>query len=165
MWSFNRRGFLSITGLGLLSACGFTPVYRQGSAASSLANQMDISVVEGRFGFELRERLIERYGSADSSARYDLRFELSITQTELVINDEAEITRYNLTGISNYQITSRATGQPVFTDVVKTVTAYSATSATFPTTVAERDANIRLARALADLMVTRLSITAKDWAE
>jgi LPS-assembly lipoprotein len=121
-------------------------------------------VVEGRYGFELRERLIERYNAPDGGARYNLVFDLDIEETELVVNDEAEITRYNLTGTSTYLVEDRTSGQVVFSDEVKTVTAYSATSATFPTTVAERDANIRLARALADLMVTRMAITAKDWA-
>lgn len=165
MWLYSRRTFLTGAGLGLLSACGFTPVYQEGSAAAALASQMNIDVVEGRFGYELRERLIERYGPADSGAKFGLTFDLSIVETELVVNDDAEITRYALSGTANYLVRNRSTGLVLHEDTVKTVTAYSATSATFPTTIAERDANIRLARALADLMVTRMSITAGDWAE
>jgi LPS-assembly lipoprotein len=164
MWLYSRRAFLSTAGLGLLSACGFSPVYQQGSAASGLARQMAVGVVEGRYGFELRERLIERYGSADADARFALTFDLTIDETELVVNEEAEITRYALSGTVAYEVRNRATGELLHKDLVRTVTAYSATSATFPTTIAERDANVRLVRALADLMVTRLSITANGWA-
>lgn len=164
MWLCNRRTFLSGAGLGLLSACGFTPVYKQGGAASGLFNQMTFTVVEGRFGFELRERLIERLGMAAPDARYRLTFDLDIESRDLVVNEAADIVRYNLTGVANYTVADRATNTLLFRDKVKSLTAYSATADTYPTTVAERAANIRLVRSLADLMVTRLSVTVQDWA-
>jgi LPS-assembly lipoprotein len=155
---------LSGAGLSLLSACGFTPVYRQGGAAAGLFNQMTVPVVEGRFGFELRERLIERLGPAAPDARYRLAFDLDIESRDLVVNEVADIIRYNLTGVADFTVTERRTNALLFRDKVKSLTAYSATSDTYPTTVAERAANIRLVRSLADLMVTRLSVTAQDWA-
>lgn len=164
MWLCNRRTFLGGAGLGLLSACGFSPVYKQGSAASGLFNQMNIPVVEGRFGFELRERLIERLGTAAPDARYRLTFQLKIESRDLVVNEAADIVRYNLTGVADFTVTDRATNALLYRDKVKSLTAYSTTSDTYPTTVAERAANIRLVRSLADLMVTRMSVTAQDWA-
>ncbi len=164
MWLCNRRTFLGGAGLGLLSACGFTPVYKQGGAASGLFNQMTFTVVEGRFGFELRERLIERLGMAAPDARYRLTFDLDIESRDLVVNETKDVIRYNLTGVAKYSVTDRTTNALLFRDTVKSLTAYSATSDTYPTTVAERAANIRLVRSLADLMVARLSITAQDWA-
>ena len=63
MWSYSRRKCLTTAGLslgaGALTGCGFSPVYKDGTAASNLFNQVQIGVVRGRFGFELRERLIE----------------------------------------------------------------------------------------------------------
>lgn len=164
MWLCNRRTFLGGAGLGLLSACGFTPVYKQDGAASGLFNQMTFTVVEGRFGFELRERLIERLGMAAPDARYRLTFDLDIESRDLVVNETKDVIRYNLTGVAKYSVTDRTTNALLFRDTVKSLTAYSATSDTYPTTVAERAANIRLVRSLADLMVARLSITAQDWA-
>jgi LPS-assembly lipoprotein len=150
--------------LGLLSACGFSPVYKQGSAASGLFNQMTFPVVEGRFDFELRERLIERLGTAAPDARYRLSFDMEIESRDLVVNEASDIIRYNLTSVANFTVTDRATNALLFRDEVKSLTAYSTTSDTYPTTVAERAANIRLVRSLADLMVTRMSVTAQDWA-
>lgn len=164
MWLCSRRIFLGGAGLGLLSACGFSPVYKQGGAASGLFNQMTVTMVEGRFGFELRERLIERLGQAAPDARYRLTFDLKIVSRDLVVNEAADIIRYNLTGVANFSVADRATNALLYRDTVKSLTAYSATSDTYPTTVAERAANIRLARSLADLMVTRMSVTAQDWA-
>lgn len=164
MWWCSRRAFLGSAGAGLLSGCGFTPVYRQGGAASGLFNQIAVTPVEGRFGFELRERLIERLGAAAPDARYLLSFDLDIASRDLVVNEAADIIRYNLTGVAKFSVSGRTGDAVLFRDRVKSVTAYSATSDTYPTTVAERAANIRLVRSLADLMVTRLSITAQDWA-
>ena len=164
MWLCNRRAFLGGAGLSLLSACGFSPVYKQGGAAAGLFNQMTVPVVEGRFGFELRERLIERLGAAAPDARYRLSFDLEIESRNLVVNEVSDIIRYNLTGVANFSVADRATNALLYRDKVKSLTAYSATSDTYPTTVAERAANIRLVRSLADLMVTRMSVTAQDWA-
>jgi len=163
MWSCSRRRFLAGAGLGLLSGCGFSPVYRQGGAASALFNQVRVVKVDGRFGFELRERLIERFGVPVADPLYRLTFDLTIESRDLVINEKDEVIRYNLTGVANFTVTDRATNAQRLRDTVKTITAYSATSDTYPTSVAERDANIRLARALADLIVQRMSITAQDW--
>jgi LPS-assembly lipoprotein len=164
MWLCDRRHFLSGAGVSLLSACGFTPVYKQGGAASGLFNQIAFGVVEGRYGYELRERLIARLGAAGADARYRLTYELKIESRDLVVSETQDIIRYNLTGVADYTVADSATGETLFRDSVRALTAYSATSDTYPTTVAERDANIRLARTLADLMVTRLSVTAGDWA-
>ena len=46
---------------------------------------------------------------------------------------------------------------------VSAFAAYSATASAFATSVAERDAKVRLAHALADRIATRLSATAGDW--
>ena len=164
MWLCNRRTFLGGAGLGLLSACGVSPVDKQGSAAAGLVNQRTFPVVEGRFDFELRERLIERLGAAAPDARYRLSFDLDIESRDLVVSEAADIIRYNLTGVANFTVADRATNALLYRDKVKSLTAYSTTSDTYPTTVAERAANIRLVRSLADLMVTRMSVTAQDWA-
>ena len=162
---FNRRHILLAAGATpLLAACGFEPVYKEGSVAAGLRGQIAISVLEGRNGFEMRERLEERLGFAADDAKYLLEYTLEVTSEDLTVSTDAEITRFNLEGLSEFTITDRITGAQVFSDSVRSFTAYSATSETYPTRVAEKDANIRLAQALAELMVTRLSITAKDWA-
>ena len=148
-----------------MSACGFEPVYKEGSVAADLKGQIALSVLEGRNGFEMRERLEERLGFADTGAKYLLTYTLTVTSEDLTVSEDAEITRFNLEGVSNFKIEDRMTGEHVFADSVKSFTAYSATSETFPTSVAKQDANNRLAQSLAELIVNRLSITAKDWAK
>ena len=56
-----------------------------------------------------------------------------------------------------------ASKKVIYTNTIVSNTAYSATAGTYPTAIAERDANVRLSRDMADKIVTLLLITAKDW--
>jgi LPS-assembly lipoprotein len=154
---------LLLAGILLLGGCGFQPLYGTGKAATEVRGDISIDVVRGHNAFELRERLEERLGASGPGSRYALGFTLRITSSGLGVSDAAEITRYNLTGIAEYTVRDLTTGTVAFKDRVKSFTAYSATSETYPTRIAERDANVRMARSLADLMATRIATTAQDW--
>jgi hypothetical protein len=58
-----------------------------------------------------------------------------------------------------------ASKKVIYTNTIVSNTAYSATAGTYPTAIAERDANVRLSRDMADKIVTLLLISAKDWIE
>ncbi|MCP5075515.1 MAG: hypothetical protein GY947_19765 [Rhodobacteraceae bacterium] len=160
---FSRRKFLALSAVAFVGACGFEPVYKTGSAANDLRGKIAIDLVRGRNGFELRERLEERLGRAADSAPYVLTFKLKVTQTGLAVTADEGTTRFNLTGVVDFTIRNSASGEIVLQDQVKNFTAFSSTAATYPTRVAELDANVRLAQALAEQMATRIAITAKDW--
>ena len=157
---FSRRWIL--LALLPLAACGFEPVYGTGTAASNMLGQIEIQVVKGRNGFELRDRLIERLGSAGSAAPYALSFKTTIISDDLTISDDKDVTRFTLEGVTQFRVVSKDSQTVVYDDTVTSNTAYSATSGTYATSIAERDANIRLSRDLADKIVTLLSITAKQ---
>lgn len=165
MLSSRRRYLLAGLAALLVSGCGFAPVYGPDQSATKLANAIDVEVLEGRYAFAFRERLQDRFGRGGPSAPYLLRYQLVIEEEELVINSEEEITRYNLAGAVAYRILSRDTGAVLFRDRVTGLAAYSATAETFPTRVAQQDANIRLVESLAEQIVTRLAITSQDWME
>ncbi|WP_284377792.1 LPS assembly lipoprotein LptE [Amylibacter marinus] len=143
--------------------CGFEPVYGEKSSASALLGQVDIQVQNSRNSFEFRDRLIERLGRGDASAPYYLTYEFGITSDDLVISDSDNVTRYTLSGVTRYKILERASNTVVFTDKVASNTAYSATSGTYQTSVAERDAHVRLVWDMAEKIATRISIVAPDW--
>jgi LPS-assembly lipoprotein len=164
MLLFNRRGFLALAGFASLSACGFQPVYKKGSAATNLQGRIEIDLVKGRNGFELRERLEDRLGFADADAPYVLTFKLTLTESGIAVTKDKGTTRTNLKGVADFTIRRKDTQQIVYKDSVRNVTAFGLTSATYPSSVAERDANIRMAKALADQIATRIAITANGWA-
>lgn len=156
-----RAALLSLTAL---AACGFQPVYRQGGAAVALRNQIAIDVVKGRNGFELREQLENRLGRANADAPYVLTFRLAIQESGLAVTEDEGTTRENLQGTVQFTVRRFDSGDIVFQDAVRNITAYSTTSETFPSAVARTDANVRLSRALADQIAERIAVTAGSWA-
>jgi LPS-assembly lipoprotein len=161
MLLFKRRWVLAA--LLPLAACGFEPVYGTGKSATEMLGQIQVQVVKGRNAFEMRDRLIERLGSANGDARYLLSYTSTVTSEDLTISEDNDVTRYTLQGETKFRMIDITSKQIVYENAVISNTAYSATSGTFPTSIAERDANVRLSRDMADKIVTLLSITAKDW--
>lgn len=162
---YNRRKVAAAIAMSLaMGGCGFTPIYSEGSKASGLRGKIEFTAGKGRESFEMRERLIERFGFTNDP-RYALVFSYDVESEGLAVSEAAEITRYNLSGKSVFKVMDMATSAVVFSATVKSTTAYSATSETYPTRVAEQDAHSRLALALADQIVTRVSLTADQWAQ
>jgi LPS-assembly lipoprotein len=149
---------------GCISACGFKPVYKEGSTASNLQGQIEISLIRGRNGFELREELENKLGRTLSVAPYVLTLKLTISEMGLAVTEDEGTTRTSLNGIAAFTLTRRETGKVIFRDSVSNLTAYGTTSATYPSTVARRDANIRLMKALAAQIANRIAITSDGWA-
>ena len=65
-------------------------------------------------------------------------------------------TRYSLNGSADFRLTDAASGATVTEGQVSSFTSYSTTGTTVATLTAEYDARQRLARMLADQVVTRL---------
>ena len=160
---FSRRwlliGFLSLT------ACGFEPIYGVDKPANKIMGKIDVEVSNGRNAFELRDRLIERLGALESEPTYLLKYDSSIQSKNLTISKDNDVTRYTLQGETNFDLVDLASKKVIYTNTIVSNTAYSATAGTYPTALAERDANVRLSRDMADKIVTLLLITAKDWIE
>jgi LPS-assembly lipoprotein len=161
---FDRRNTLFLALGGCISACGFKPVYKEGSTASNLQGQIEISLIKGRNGFELREELENKLGRTVMVAPYVLTLKLTISEISLAVTEDEGTTRTSLNGIAAFTLTRRETGKVIFRDSVSNLTAYGTTSATYPSTVARRDANIRLMKALAAQIANRIAITSDGWA-
>ena len=160
---FSRRWLL--IGFFPLAACGFEPIYDLDNPANKILGEIDVEVSNGRNAFELRERLIERLGVLKSDPTYLLKYTSSIKSKNLTISKDNDVTRYTLQGEINFGLVELASKKVVYTNTIVSNTAYSATAGTYPTAIAERDANVRLSRDMADKIVTLLLITAKDWLE
>ncbi|MDB9766234.1 LPS assembly lipoprotein LptE [Amylibacter sp.] len=163
MLLFNRRWFLIVI-LPLMS-CGFEPIYGTNKPANLIMGKIDVEVSNGRNAFELRDRLIERLGALEGAPTYLLKYTSSIESKNLTISKDNDVTRYTLQGVTNFDLVDVASKKVVYTNNIASNTAYSATAGTYPTAIAERDANVRLSRDMADKIVTLLLITAKDWVE
>jgi len=138
-----------------LAACGFTPAYAPGSAATALVGTVRVQDPTDKRGFDLVERLEERLGRPEA-VRYDLTFTIVTESVGVGITTENEISRFNLKGVVDYVLTERATGARVTGGRVQSFTAYFTTGSTVAVLAAEEDAATRLMRILADQIVARL---------
>lgn len=153
MSSCNRRLFL-FSPLAL-AACGFTPAYAPGGAATILTNTVRAADPTDRNGFDFVERIEERIGRPQDH-RYELAYRIQTEAIGVGLTADNKITRYNLKGVIDYTLTERATGTRVTGGRVQSFTAYSATGSTVAGLAAEEDAGLRLMRILADQIVARL---------
>lgn len=158
-WS-DRRTLLATLGLMPLAACGFTPLYGEGTAASDLAGRVRLDIANSRMGFFFREQFELRLGRPEA-AEYLLAVRLDTVSTSQVIQPDRSILRYTLRGEATYELTRGE--NTILADTVRSVTAYNATASPFATQAAARDGERRLAIALADQIVTRLAATSGDW--
>ena len=153
MSSFNRRTLLLLP--VALGACGFTPAYAPGGAATKLLGTIRVADPTDKNGFDLVERLEERLGRPNDR-RYDLAYTIKTEALGVGISGENAITRFNLTGVIDYTLSDHATGTRLSGGTVQSFTAYSATGSTVAGLAAEEDAAFRLMRILADQIVARL---------
>lgn len=153
----NRRTFLGLLAVAPLAACGFTPVYREGTSARGLRNAVLVDAPTNRAAFDLVRAVEDRLGRA-TAPKYGLSVSQNIGQTALAVQGSAAITRYNLVGTANYSLRDLSTGALVVSGEVDSFTSYSATASTVGTSSAEVDARRRLSVALGDLIVSQLLI-------
>lgn len=160
--SYDRRHFLLTAGASLLGACGFSPIYGDGSPARAAQGRISVDQIGGRLGFELKKRLSSRLG-APTDVTHRLNVTVNVESTALAISSENEITRYSLTGTAQYRLINLTTNSTSKSGNVRAFASYSATASTFATSAASVDANERLANSLAEQIATRIAASADDW--
>jgi len=165
MLLFSRRNTLFLVLGAGVSACGFEPVYKQGRTASKLQGQIEIEVIKGRNGFELREELENKLGRAVSTAPYFLTLKLTTSEIGIAVTKSAGATRTSLSGVAEFTVSRKDTRIAIYRDSVHNLTAYGTTSATYSSAVASRDANTRLMKALAAQIAERIAITSDGWSK
>ena len=151
--SWSRRGLL--LGALALAACGFSPVYGPTGTGSKLFGQIRAADPSTPDEYTFAGRIAERLGP-DQAPRFALAYHLRIAVVPQAITLDEVTTRYSLNGSADFVLTEAASGQEVTRGQVSTFTSYSTTGTTIATMSAEQDAHDRLARMLADQVVTRL---------
>ncbi|MEX3017088.1 LPS assembly lipoprotein LptE [Gymnodinialimonas hymeniacidonis] len=159
MSSFNRRLALTML-LAPLAACNFQPVYGPGGSGTALRNQIRLTNPDTRIEFEVLSRFEDRLGTGST---YDLDFAIETGQRDLAIDGAENIGRINVVGSLAFTLREAATGRILQQGEVATFTAYATTDSPVATASARRDAENRLAVALADQLVTRLLAGAPTW--
>lgn len=157
---FDRRTLLLSLSALPLAACNFRPVYGPGGTGEMIRNRIRVADPGSRLEFELVARLEDRLGTG---ASYTLDYEIDRATRNLAIDEDEVINRINLVGTLRFTLREAATGRSVQTGEVSTFTSYATTESPVATESARRDAEDRLAVALADQLVTRLIAGAASW--
>ena len=150
MWLSSRRGFLSAA--LVLVGCGLTPVMEP--SLQQLYKQVLVQAPVNRAEYELVRNLEAQLGTAES-ARFSLRYELKVTENNIVVSTAQEISRYSLIGELEYSLLD-SNGAALSRQTAKSFTGYSATGTTVATQRAQRDAYDRLMVILAEQVSSAL---------
>lgn len=145
-----------------LAACGFTPAYAPGGGGAALQNAVLAAEPRDKAAFDLVERLEERLGPSDRPL-YGLAYKITQTPYGVGLTTDNAITRYNLTGVVEWELTDVMTGERLTGGKSENFTSYSATGSTVAGLAAQEDASQRLMRILADQIVTQLLATSGQW--
>ncbi len=141
-----RRAVL-MGGATLLAACGFTPIYAPEGRADGLFGRIDVLPPSDEEGRALTRRLEERLGLPEAPDLI-LDANIAITEEGLGVLPNGSTSRYNVVGKVDWSLSdgteTRLSGSE------QSFTAYSATSTTVATIIAQRDARERLMILLAD---------------
>ncbi|GLK66240.1 hypothetical protein F8A10_11055 [Paracoccus kondratievae] len=157
--SWSRR--TAILGALALAACGFSPVYGPGGTGGKLFGQVRTADPRTPDDFAFAGRIAEQLGP-EKDARFLLEYRLRIAVVPQAITRDEVTTRYALNGTADFVLTEASSAREVTRGQVSSFTSYSTTGTTIATMAAEQDAHDRLARMLADQVVTRLLAVQPD---
>lgn len=153
--SWSRRGILVASGAALLTGCGFTPVYGPNGGAAGLRGAIRAQDPDTDLEFSFTQRFEERMG-LPNAPRFDLSYEIAVSETGLAIDGSNNVTRFSIEGRLTWRLVPVGADTPVLEATETAFTAYSATGSTISTLESDRDAQARLMTILADKVVTRL---------
>ena len=153
---------LLLAALGL-SACTVRPLYaptatEAGPQADLPAIAVDVPVSREEQAFRNALLFALRGGGAGAAPRYGLSYRLTVGEQEILVErDTGTPNAYQLTGSVSFLLKENATGASLFGAHVNAIDSYTRSSQNFANIRARRDAEDRLAKALAELTSARLA--------
>ena len=162
-----RAAFLSAFLPFALAACGLQPMYAGGSkgaVARGLA-AVDVSPIEGKAGWLVRNALVDRLGAADgkdTTARYRLDIRLDDQLEGLALLSDDTIGRERRTLRARYQLVDNASGDIVLDATAGSDAGIDVVSSEYATIAAEQTALENLTNDVADRIVTSLALKLRE---
>ena len=147
----------------LLAACGLQPMYAgggNGAVAQGLAS-VQVSAIEGRAGWLVRNALVDRLGATKGQAgtaryRMDVRLDDTLEGLALLSNDT--IGRERRTLRARYQLVDLSSGEIVLDATAASDAGIDVVSSEYATIAAENTALENLSRDVADRIVTNVAL-------
>lgn len=148
-----------------LSACGMQPLYSSGTQGAVATTLGDVTVapIQGRAGWLVKNALDDKLDAlGGNNSRFQLQVVLDdkITGFGLLANDQ--VTRERRTLRARYQLVETATGEVVLDATAASDAGVDIVSSEYATIAAENRALENLSLEIADQIVTRLSLFARE---
>lgn len=149
----------------MLAGCGLKPLYANGTSGAVAQNlgQVEVAPIEGRAGYLVGNALTDRLDPiASGSARYRLEVRLDDRLEGFGVLADDTVTRERRTLRARYQLVEVATGQVVLDATAGSDAGIDVVSSEYATIAAEDTALENLSDRVADQIVTRLSLFARE---
>ncbi len=146
----------------LLPGCGLSPLYGGGGKGPIARSLRSVSVapINGRAGWLVRTALEDRLGAPVGQPRYRLEVELDDDITGFGIRSDDAVTRERRTLRARYRLVDSAKGTVLVDATAGSDSGIDAVGSEYATVAAEQTALERLAKELADQIVTRVALFA-----
>ena len=159
------RQLLALSAALALPACSLSPMYAgggSGEVARGLA-AIDVSPIEGKAGWLVRNALNDRFGAAGvSDIRYRLDVRLDDSLEGLAVLADDTVSRERRTLRARYQLVDAATGEILLDATDGADAGIDVVSSEYATIAAENTALENLSKEIADRMVGRIALTLRD---
>lgn len=161
------RFLLLLMAIATLSACGLQPLYSGGSkgAVSQVLGSVNVDAIEGKSGWLVRNALNDRLDVAKSTGS-DARFRLVVKLDDQIegfgVRADDTVTRERRTLRARYQLVDFATGETVLDATAGSDAGIDVVSSEYATIAGENSALENLSQKIAEQIVTRLTLYARD---
>ena len=160
-----RTGFVLVVASVLLTACGLQPLYSGGSngAVSGLLGAVTVDPIEGKNGWLMRNALNDRLTAGGATTtRYKLTIKLDDQIEGFGIRADDTVTRERRTLRARYQLIDLESGKTVLDATAGSDAGIDVVSSEYATIAAENTALENLTQKVAEQIVTRISIYARE---
>ena len=156
---------LSLALLMGLTACGLQPMYaggRSGAAAQALAG-IEVQPIPGKGGWLMRNALNDRLAAMGKGApRYQLKVQLDDQIEGLGVRADDTVTRERRTLRARYQLIDTQDGATLLDETSGWDAGIDVTSSEYATVAAEETALERLTEIVADRVLARVALRARQ---
>ena len=159
------RFFPLILGSAFLASCGLQPLYSGGSTGvvATTLNSVSVDPIEGKSGWLVGNALKDRLGAPDGGgARYRLVVALDDQIEGLGVRADDTVTRERRTLRARYQLVDNTTGATLVDATAGSDAGIDVVSSEYATIAGENSAIENLSQRVADQIVTRLSLYARQ---
>lgn len=144
----------------LLGGCTLRPLYGGGGdgVVATTLRSVDVAPIEGRAGWLVRTALEDRLGAKGGTPRYRLQIELDDDITGFGIRPDNAVTRERRSLRARYQLVDASLGTVLLDATAGSDAGIDVVGSEYATVAAEQTALERLAKEIADQIVSRVAL-------